>query len=83
MADISALSLSGFELVDTPRRTTHLGVTSQTPGALSVDEFQEASPLVATYCTQVTQEEFHEQGMTETEKALKVGILLHHASWRT
>ena len=36
------------------------------------DEFDEASVLSNVYCKQITEAEFHNQGISETERALNV-----------
>ena len=38
------------------------------------EEFDAAAKLVKTYCKPITEEEFEEQGASETEKALEVHI---------
>ena len=54
--------LSGFQLVRTPTSSRHL----------CLDEFGAPSPIPAAFCHQLSEEEYDEVGMTETEKALKV-----------
>lgn len=62
--DASPLSMSGFELVDTPGSIGR--------SCLSLDEFEDASPLKQTYCRQITEEEYENQGAETTQLALKV-----------
>ena len=41
-------------------------------GVEDKEEFDQAASLVKFYCKQITEDEFEEQGASETEKALEV-----------
>lgn len=42
---------------------------------VGMDEFQPPTPMQVRYCSKLTEDEFHEQGTCETEKALKVRLI--------
>ena len=71
MAEQSMLSMSGFEVLE-----DSVAVCPSTPGGLSVDEFNEATPLKQRFCQQVSLEQYDNQGMSETEKALNVSCFV-------
>ena len=39
---------------------------------VNMDEFDEASPMKAVFCHQMSEAEYEEQAFTETDKALQV-----------
>ena len=64
MMNRSVLSMSGFALADTPGSVRHAN--------LSLDEFDNAAPMALTYCQQMTEEQYENQGAETTQMALKV-----------
>ena len=42
---------------------------------VNMDEFDEASPMKAVFCHQMSEAEYEEQAFTETDKALQVSRL--------
>ncbi len=64
---------------DSPLRMDALDITFdvKTP-VFCFDEYEQApSPMQQTYCTQISTDDYTTQGLSETERALKVLQLLH------
>ena len=65
--DFSTLSMSGFEVLDSPATAKN--------SFLSLDEFEDASPLHQAYCQQMTEEDYHDQCIDTTEEAVNVKLI--------